>query len=554
MRTFPDLLRERALGTPDKVAYRFFQGEHPPATLSYLQLWEQVASMALLIEQRGLAGTRILLLFKSQQHFAIAFLACLAAGATAVPTAVPRRQHLAGRMQVLLADADVSAVLSDCKAAEVGTLVEQLPWLDLPAMLAPGGHAIRADAWRAPQLAGQALAFLQYTSGSTGDPKGVMVSHANLIHNGTAIAQGMALGADSIVFTALPLFHDMGLVGGLLQALYCGCEANFMAPAEFVQYPERWLKTMSALRATTSGGPNIMFDLAARAIAPEQLDGVDLSAWTVAFCGAEPIRPATMAAFRAKFAPWGFKPTAFFPCYGMAEATLYLSGKAPLAMAQLDDSQGVNVVGCGVAARATELAIVDPDTCRALPDGAVGEIWASGPGIATGYWRRPSLTEQVFHAELAGDPSRRFLRTGDLGYLREGQLYVSGRRKDLIIVYGRKYAPQDIEASAEAAHPALARNGSAAFAVHDGQRERVVMFAELGREWLRRQHEWEAIASAVRSAISAEHAIKLDELVWLKPGALARTSSGKVRRSACRVDYENGDIERLRAPQPALAD
>lgn len=551
LNTLPDIVCHRARVTPDGIAYRFFQGAAlVPEVLTFRRLWTRAASLAAQLQERGLFGERVLLVCKSQQNFVVAFYACLLAGAVAVPTAPPRRQNLQGRLQLLAHDAQVKVLISD--GDEVNGLCvdgQSLDQIDLRAWNSLPDHADRAAAWRAPQIGGADLAFLQYTSGSTGDPKGVMVTHANLMHNCAEIQQGMAFTPASSIFTALPLFHDMGLVGGVLESMFVGCIGNCMSPAEFVQYPERWLQIVSKFRITISGGPNFMYDLAARSIKPEEVAGIDLSSWEVAFCGAEPIRAATMASFTERFAAYGLRPTAFYPCYGMAEATLFITGKAIADLPAVSRLHGNPVVACGATRVDARVKVVDPERLCELPDGATGEVWVSGPSVAAGYWRRPELTAATFHARIDGDDAR-YLRTGDLGFIEDGQLHLSGRIKDLIILYGKKYAPQDLEEEAERAHSALQRSAGAAFGVSRDGHDRLVLVSELSREWLRRPAEWPDVVKAVRNAITAAHGVTLDEVVFIRPGTLPRTSSGKVRRSQCSIDYLADALATAKAADP----
>lgn len=538
MTTICDLLLQRALAHHDSVAYRFFQGgvAHPHC-LTMADLQAEATALAAQLQQRGCAGEPVLLACKSQRHFVIAFWACLLAGAVAVPSAEPHRAQLAERLQLLLRDSGARLLLCDGTTADAPLpQLDVAQWLQDPERLAHGAR------WVAPQLGPDSVAFLQYSSGSTGDPKGVIVTHGNLLSNCSAIADGMAIDRGSVVFTALPLFHDMGLVGGVLQPMFSGCSGNCMPPAELVQYPERWLQIVSAYRVTHSGGPNFAYQLASQAIEPEQLAGCELGSWQVAFCGAEPIRAATMRAFNARFAAYGLRPQAFYPCYGMAESTLYISGKASGEAARVDDSSGVEVVCCGVPRGDTAIAVVDPASGVAQAEGRVGEIWVRGGSVSPGYWERADISASTFGARLAGEAQGRYLRTGDLGYLLDGQLYVTGRLKDLIIVYGKKYAPQDLEHAAEASHPALRPNGGAAFSVERDGGTRLVLVFELNRAWLRRPEQRSAIAGAAVRAIAAAHGVTIDEVLLIKPGALPRTSSGKVRRTQCRADYLSGAL------------
>lgn len=542
---FPDIMRERARLQPQRVACRFFSGASlVPQTLTFGELWQQAAALAQVLRTQGLAGQRALLVCKSQQQFVVAFYACLLGGVVAVPSVVPKRRNLLERLQLIADDAQACAVLFDGdEIAEWTAAGEGLLRFDL-RQLSQQGVAVAAAA-ALPPIDEHAPAFLQYTSGSTGDPKGVVVSHGNLVRNCAVIAEAMEISSSSSLFTALPLFHDMGLVGGVLQLMYSGCVAGFLSPAEFVQYPERWLQIIAKFGVNVSGGPNFMFDLAARAIKDSDLDGIDLSGWRVAFCGAEPIRAATIARFSERFASLGFRAEAFYPCYGMAESTLFITGAQAGTPVRISRRDSVDVVGCGAPRLDTTVEIVDPQTLLRLGEGETGEIWVGGGSVAQGYWRRPELSQQTFRAQIADGDGTAYLRTGDLGFLQDGQLYVTGRLKDLIIVNGRKYSPQDIEHECELAHDALRQAGGAAFGVTSGEVERLVVVFELKRDWLRREEEWPSIRSAVRTRISDQFGVPVADVVLIRPGALPRTSSGKVRRSQCSRDYIDGVLDNV---------
>lgn len=544
MQYFPELVLRRAQLQPDALAYRFLQGTSPPETLSYRELWLHAAALAHELTQRGCVGQRALLVCKSQRNFVVGFYACLLGGVIVVPTAAPRRQLLRSRLQLIAQDARACMILSDFdELGQTGIDADCMSILDLRAFAASVDSAELAARFVPVCVGGDDLAFLQYTSGSTGEPKGVAVSHSNLVHNSETICAAMGTSESSAVLIALPLFHDMGLVGGVLQSMYVGCTTTFMPPAELVQYPERWLRLISSMRITTSGGPNFIYELAANEVRPEDVQGLDLSSWQVAFCGAEPIRASTISNFTRRFSEVGFNHGAFYPCYGMAEATLFIAGGRvgePPATAQRD---GAEVVCCGSPYPGTNVRIVDPESRQALPDGEVGEIWVSGDSVAQGYWMREVHTEQAFRARIEGVADHaHYLRTGDVGWLSDGQLYVSGRLKDVIIVSGRKYAPQDMEAAAEEASQALRRGGAAAFGVTVNGTDRLVIVAELEREWLRRTSEWPAIARAIRAAINTAHGIGVADIVLTRPGALPRTSSGKLRRAQSRADYLAGEF------------
>jgi len=543
--SFPEIMYDRSCREPERIACRFFSGAGlEPQTLTFLELWQQAGALAAIFRANGLDGQRALLVCKAQKNFVIAFYACLLAGVVAVPSAPPRRRSLLDRLQLIAGDAMAHTVIFDGdEIAQWDIKGDALAKLDLREFL--GNYTLSAtDALAAPiPFDDSAPAFLQYTSGSTGDPKGVLVSHGNLVRNCAVIAEAMDISRSSSLFTALPLFHDMGLVGGMLQLMYSGCVASFLSPAEFVQYPERWLQIISKFQVTVSGGPNFMYDLAARTIKTADLEGIDLSTWRVAFCGAEPIRAATIARFGNRFESMGFRLEAFYPCYGMAESTLFITGAQVGRLPSVCRHEGVEVVGCGRPHIDTQIEIVDPQTHARVTEGSCGEIWVRGGSVAQGYWMRPELTRQIFQATLADDDCAPYLRTGDLGFVRDGQLYVTGRLKDLVIINGKKYAPQDIEHECERAHGALRQAGGAVFGVTVDDHERLVIVFELRREWLRRDQEWPEIKSAIRNCIGDTFGIPTSDVVLIKPGALPRTSSGKVRRSQCRMEYLANTLE-----------
>lgn len=566
-RTLVDILVERAVRQPDDIAYTFVgEGNDAGLTLTYRELFEQAAGFAALLQKHGLGGERVLLVFKSNAYFVISFFACLLAGAVAVPTAPPRREQLTRRLRVIAGNSGARAGIPDSDEvmqAAIGLGHDDVHWFDIRQLCRDDALRARASEWRLPTLTGDSLAFLQYTSGSTGEPKGVMISHGNLMANSRDICEAFGHSPESRGLVALPLYHDMGLIGGVLQPMFVGFPVHVMTPAQFVQRPQRWIQMISRERITTSGGPNFMYDLAVQTVQPEHLEGVDLSSWRVAFCGAEPIRPATVNRFAEKFGAFGFREGAFFPCYGMAESTLFVTGHTLGAPPRFDrpSADAQPVIGCGRARQDTRVEIVDPSSGHALADGQEGEIWVQGPSVAKGYWKNPIATVASFNARLADSGDGPFLRTGDLGYRKDGELFVTGRLKDLIILRGRNYAPQDLESEAEGSHPSLQPGGGAAFTLTEGEQERLILAFELKREWRRRSEEWEIAQAAVRAAIARGYQLRVDDVVLLSPGALPRTSSGKVRRCQCRSDYRDGKLAPIgqaetgtaRIPDPSVA-
>jgi acyl-CoA synthetase (AMP-forming)/AMP-acid ligase II len=387
-----------------------------------------------------------------------------------------------------------------------------------------------------------------------------MVTHGNLMKNEDLLQRALSLTEDSVMVSWLPLFHDMGLIGNVLQPLWLGGHSVLMSPMAFIKRPSRWLRAIGEFRAATSGAPNFAYDLCVRKVTDDQLTGVDLSSWTLAYNGAEPVREPTLAAFAKRFAPWGFSASASYPCYGLAEGTLLVTGgeatempstvtvgeEELLAGRAVSAPAGRTLVSSGRTRLGRVVTVADTATAMPCPPGAVGEIWLSGPGLPTGYWRNPVTTEEVFAARTA-DGAGPYLRTGDLGFQLGGELYVTGRVKDLIIVGGRNHYPHDLENTAELAHPAVRTGCVAAFAVETGETERVVLVAGAGHgaagageSAARKRAE---IVQAVRAAVSAAHGITADDVVLVAPNAVPKTSSGKLQRGACRAAYLRGEYQ-----------
>jgi 8-amino-7-oxononanoate synthase len=455
------------------------------------------------------------------------------------------------RIQAIADDAEAKVALTTSVVVRrVEPLIHQTPHLKELAWLAtdriPEGIEQR---WEPPDIQGQTLAFLQYTSGSTGSPKGVVLNHFNLLHNSALIAYAFEHTRSGLGVFWLPSYHDMGLIGGILQPLYVGRPNVLMSPMAFLQKPYRWLSAISRFGGTTSGGPNFAYDLCVRKITPEQKATLDLSTWEVAFNGAEPVCEETLERFAEAFAPCGFRREAFYPCFGLAEATLIVSGgyakkppvvrwvdgRALLKNRIVDGQPGRNgsraLVGCGGTLPDQRIVIADPQTMTTCPPDRIGEIWVQGPSVAQGYWRQPEATEQTFRATLKDTGEGPFLRTGDLGFMRDGELFVTGRIKDLIIFHGRNIYPQDIEKTVEQSHPYLVPNSGAAFTVQQDGRDRLIVVQELER---RRKDHLEEVMEAIRRAVSAEHELALDQIVLVHAGSIPKTSSGKIQRHACR--------------------
>ncbi|HEY0512849.1 MAG TPA: amino acid adenylation domain-containing protein [Thermoanaerobaculia bacterium] len=559
--TLVELLRRRAQLQPERRAYTFLlDGEREEVHLSVGELDRQARSIASRLQALGVRGERALLLYPPGLQYAAAFFGCLYAGVTAVPVYPPRPNRPDPRLLAILSDARARVVLTTSairpNAERLLAGEAKVLWLATDGVDAEG-----AEEWREPGVKADDLAFLQYTSGSTSAPKGVMVSHGNLIHNERLIERAFGMGADSVVVGWLPLYHDMGLIGNLLQPLWVGCSCVLMSPVDFLQKPLRWLAALSRYGGTVSGGPNFAYDLCARKIRPEDKAGLDLSRWEVAFNGAEPVRAETLDRFAAAFAPCGFRREALFPCYGLAEATLFVAGagrlEAPVVgrfrtpdlerHRAVADEAGRPLVSSGRPAAGQEVAIVDPETLRLVPESAVGEIWVAGPSVARGYWGRSETKESAFRAFVI-DGEGPFLRTGDLGFLAGGELFVTGRAKDLVIIRGRNHYPQDIELTVEKSHPALRPGCGAAFSVDEGGEERLVVVQELRRE--ARNADPAEVMEAIRRAVAEEHEVQLQSVALIRTASLPKTSSGKVRRHACRDAFLEGTLAVLAAWEP----
>jgi len=562
--TLIDLLQNRARNQPEHLAYTFLQdGETETGRFTYGQLDQQARAIATHLQSFTPAGSRVLLVYPPGLDFIAAFFGCLYAGAIAVPAYPPRRNQTLFRLQTMLASSGATVALTttpllasikDRFVEEAG--LNQLHWFATDTV-DPG----LASAWKPPAMSPDSLAFLQYTSGSTGNPKGVMVSHHNILHNSALIHECFGDTSASRGVSWLPPYHDMGLIGGILQPLYVGAPMTLMPPLAFLQKPIRWLQAISTIQATTSGGPNFAFDLCVRKVKPEQLAALDLSSWDVAFTGAEPIRAETLEQFATTFAPCGFRKEAFHPCYGMAETTLIVSGGrrgvAPLTqrvdgaaerhqiqVGKGDRTETRTIVGCGRRLGDSQVMIVDPEHLTPCPAQQVGEIWVAGASVAQGYWHQPALTESTFHAYLAdaheADGFRGpFLRTGDLGFLLDGELFITGRIKDLLIIRGQNHYPQDIELTVETSHPALSSAAGAAFTVDVKGEERLVIIQEVERSYLRKLNVKETIHS-ICQAVTAQHGLQTHATVLVKPGSIPKTSSGKIQRYACRSHFLNG--------------
>jgi len=562
--TLVDILHARALQQPEKKAFTFLlDGETEEVNLTYLELDLQARAIAALLQDMRASGERALLLYPPGLEFIAAFFGCLYAGVVAVPAYPPRTNNRSNdRLQAIVADAQATVVLTTTQ-----TLSNLERWfadtVELAALrVLTTDNVARdlAETWQEPTVNGDTLAYLQYTSGSTSKPKGVMISHRNVMNNSADIALAWETGTDSVLVSWLPHFHDFGLVYGIIQPVYQGFPCVLIAPTSFIQQPIRWLKAISRYRATHSGAPNFAYELCISKVTPQQCTTLDLSSWCVAVNGAEPIRQETLQRFAQSFEPCGFRWSTFCPGYGLAEATLKVSAtrktETPVfctvqasalekhRIIELSENEpGIRtVVGCGSNLLDTKIAIVNPTSLtRCLPN-QVGEIWVLGSSVAHGYWNRPKETERTFRAYLADTGEGPFLRTGDLGFMKDGELFVTGRLKDLIIIRGHNHYPQDIELTVEQSHPALRLGCGAAFSVEVDGEERLAIAQEVERSYLRSLDIDEVIGS-IREAVSQQHELQVYTVLLLKTGSIPKTSSGKIQRQACRAGFLAGSLD-----------
>jgi acyl-CoA synthetase (AMP-forming)/AMP-acid ligase II len=558
--TIIDALQHHATRIPGRLALRFLEsGESISDTLTFQQLDARCRQIAGYLETRGCIGERVLLTFEPGLSFICAFLGCLYARAIPVPVDMPRPNRPAERMGAILRDSQPKLELTSRHQWSTREhRILSVPELrELACVKVEEIEGRTASAFYGPGPAAGEIAFLQYTSGSTGQPKGVIITHSNITANQGQMRDALSHDDSTVFVSWLPLFHDMGLVGNVLHPLYLGVESTLFPPLSFIQKPARWLRTISTYRATTSGAPNFAYDHCIRRITSCELEGVDLSCWSAAFTGSEPVRADTIEAFTKRFSSVGFRADAFYPCYGLAEATLLVCGgirgqppyavevnaaelEAGLARPRQAGHAGRKLVSSGVLRGSPEIRIVDAASGNERPGCHIGEIWIAGGNVTPGYWNYPADLDGSFGAILPGVANRTFFRTGDLGYVSEGRLFVTGRSKDVIIVHGRNLYPQDIELTVSTSHRALIPGRCAAFGVDGDGEERLVAVQEA------RRHLSGALLMQVqrsaREAVARKHDIVLHALYLVNPGLIPFTSSGKVRRSHCRELLLEGTI------------
>ncbi|MBT9316389.1 fatty acyl-AMP ligase [Leptothoe spongobia] len=561
--TLVELLRYRAQHQSNDLAYCFLEdGKREGLSYTYAELDHQARAIA--IQLRHARGERALLLYPQGAEVVAAFCGCMYSGVIAIPVPPPdagRMKRTLPRLREIIKDAEASLVLSTGRIIELIRSsglefpeFDSMRWIDTTQV-----DQSLADQWQDPQLDKDVLAYLQYTSGSTSTPKGVMLSHYNLIHHSAYLQRACGYGTDSATVTWMPYFHDYGLVEGLIQPMYIGAPCYIMAPLAFVKRPLRWLQAIGKYGATHSQAPNFAYDLCVRRIRESQKEGLDLRGWQSAGNAAEPINPRVMREFYEAFKDCGFAWETFSPAYGLAEATLLASstpvGVAPIIVpldaatleqgrVKLADADSITVretVSCGELVCETNVVIVNPDTCEACESDTIGEVWIADAGVAHGYWQRDEATRDTFAAYVKGGEGP-FLRTGDLGFLQDGQLYITGRIKDLIIIRGTNHYPQDIEWTVQNVSPALRPDYGACFSIIEDGEERLVVVQEVERSRQKELDPAETIAE-IRQAISEAHELQVYAIALVKSGNVLKTSSGKIQRRACRNRFMAAELD-----------
>jgi len=565
-----DILRWRAKSQPHKLAYRFLRdGELDEVSLTYEELDNRARSIGAILQASTHPGDRALLLLPAGLDFIAAYFGCLYARVIAIPLPPPHPARLEISLNATLrvsGDAQPEVAILNSSLLDAiknqQQISDQFRGIKLLSIEATSLNDL-ADKWEQPAIDSHDIAFLQYTSGSTTSPKGVMVSHGNLLHNLGLIEDSFGQTRESETVIWLPPYHDMGLIGGILQPLYTGNPVTLIPHMMFLQRPIRWLQAITRFKATTSGGPDFAYDLCLRKIKPEQREQLDLSTWEVAFNGAEPVSEKTLEKFSDFFAPCGFRKEAFLPCYGLAEATLMVSGGPKLRMPVMKNlfkyglqknmviessernKESKTLVSSGQIKDIQKLRIVDPETFEICLPHQIGEIWVSGSSVAKGYWNKPAETATTFGARITGSDEGPFLRTGDLGFQFEGDLFITGRLKNLIIVNGKNHHAHDIEKTVEHAHAWIQPSGCAVFSIENSGMEQVVIMAEIQHKVIENKQE---IIKAIRKAVSEQHEIPVFDIRLTLPGSIPRTTSGKIKHYLCKQNYLSGTLKEIALP------
>ncbi|TAE59165.1 MAG: fatty acyl-AMP ligase [Nostocales cyanobacterium] len=565
--TLVELLRWRAVNQTDKLAYTFLvDGKKEGATLTYSELDHTARAIGALLQKHHAKGHRALLLYPQGLEVLAAFLGCLYAGVIAIPVPPPdagRLKRALPRLRAIVKDANATFAFTNRSFLEIlqGEDSEFPEFKDMTWIATEDVDLKIAERWQDPQVSADSLAYLQYTSGSTSTPKGVMISHHNILHHCRYLQTACGYDAESVSITWMPYFHDYGLVEGMTVPLYNGHPCYIMSPLAFIKRPLRWLQAIERYRGTHSQAPNFAYELCVSRITDEQIAALDLSSWQAAGNAAEPINPRVLEEFYTKFAPAGFKWETFAPAYGLAEYTLLVSTSPKqtspvLCLVKTSEIEknkiveapgwgdGVRAIpGCGQLVCDTKVAIVDPDTLKRCQPDEVGEVWVSDPSVAGGYWQRPEESESTFRAYTADTQEGPFLRTGDLGFMLGGELFITGRIKDLIIIRGTNHYPQDIEWTVQQVHPCLRPDYGAAFSIEVDGDEKLVVVQEVKRN--PEEYQAEEVITNIRQAIAEIHELQVYAVVLAKPGNILKTSSGKIQRRACKASFLANELEVL---------
>ncbi len=563
MKSIRMTLNKVASEEPEKVLFTFPETRwNSEERLTYRGLATRSETAASCLEEYAQFGDRALLLFPTGAAFWEAFVGCVTRGVVAVPLKIPNLNRYSDPLQHACADCSPSVLLTDDSTAQLlRRRADVNPYLSRLPVITPSQWRTGHQSYGGPLPSGDAIAFLQYTSGSTAQPKGVQISHDNLLANVAMIRDRMEIGEgeDSGV-TWLPHHHDMGLVGSYLTTLLSELSTFCLPPEEFALNPARWLNLISEHHLTISGGPDFAYRMCVEKIGSEQLAELDLSSWRVAFVGAERLRAETISSFSDKFGCCGFQRSSFFACYGLGEATLMVTGgpaeTAPLIrqfstksllenqLAQPSSPKDcTSLVASGRTFTGSQVAIFDVETNQIVGDNVIGEVFVSGPSLSCGYFNQPEMNDQMFRRLSVDGETSRFLQTGDLGFLSEGQLFITGRSKEIIIVRGKNLSPEDIEQRIIDAHDALVPGGSIAFSGDVNEEEVLIIAAELKRSAINSLTTHDDIVAAIRSRVIEAFGVNPAEILLMRTASIPRTSSGKPRRLVVRDNYRNQTIE-----------
>ncbi|RLD43870.1 MAG: AMP-dependent synthetase [Bacteroidetes bacterium] len=560
--TYIDVIKNRVKANPNHVVFRFLNdGINENESFSYQQLEIRSKALGTAMQEFAQKGERVLLLFPPGLSYVASLFACFYSGMIAVPAYPPRRNRSLDRIHTIVEDSGATVsiisrqVFNDIERnfAE-DEVLNKIHWIVYEDVADE-----KESDWKPQEILPGDIALLQYTSGSTGQPKGVMITQLNLLYNSEYIRQTFDFDKNSVGVNWLPIFHDMGLIGGVLQAAYLGVLNVGMPPMAFLKNPLNWLKAIEKYKGTTGGGPNFSFDYCIQKTTEEERAALDLSSIKTFYCGAEPVRKPTMESFPEAFEKSGVNPHQMYPVYGMAETTLIVSGgyqhEAPkylkinatalqenkVLLADEKNVKTIELVGCGHAWMETEIEIVDPNTFDRVEKNRVGEIWVSGPTVAKGYWKNEEESERTFGAKIKDENEGSFLRTGDLGFLHENELYITGRLKDLIIIRGVNFYPSDIELTVQNSESSLKQNSGAAIPITINGEEKLVVVQELERIAMRNV-DHNKIINSIRAAISEEHELDVYGIVLIRTGSIPMTSSGKIQRRLTKYGYLNNEL------------